>query len=178
MMTHAHLFAGIFLLTLPLLGGCTNQVQDDKSLGDLNGLAFQGDMSEADLGPFVRTTDDRAYMRVSFFRQHGLQARVRLGGGLEYFYEGAWEEFDGPETEDVSGLQIKDGELTGFVELEGINLNFEGVFNNARTRLEADVALIGSLTLIPWEAEEEVDEDVEHIAEDDTGDTGPSGDTG
>ena len=157
-MRHEALIA--FLLGGLLFLGCAEGVEDDNSLGDLSGEAFQGLLIEADLGPLVRVTDDSATLRITFSREdEELAAQVRLSDGLDYLYEGSWRAFDGPETEEIQGLVIRDKVLTGYIELEGVTLTFDGTFNEQRTSLEVDVDFIGSMTLTPWEPPPSDDDD-------------------
>ncbi len=150
-----------FLLSGFLIAGCAKGVQDDNSLGDLSGMAFQGMLIDADLGALVRITDNEANVRITFSgdEDERLEAQVRLSEGLEYFHEGGWKPFDGPETEEIDGLTVADEVLSGYIKLEGVTLTFDGLFNTARTRLEADVDFIGSLTLLPWQPPDEAGDD-------------------
>jgi hypothetical protein len=157
-MRHEALIA--FLLGGLLFSGCAKGVEDDNSLGDLGGQAYQGLLIDADLGPFIRITDDSATLRITFSREsEELAAQVRLSDGLDYVHEGAWNTFDGPETEELQGLRIRDKKLSGYIELEGTTLTFDGTFNQQRTTLTADVDFIGSMTLTPWEAPPGDDDD-------------------
>ncbi|NQV88761.1 MAG: hypothetical protein HQ488_00355 [Parcubacteria group bacterium] len=151
-----------FLLSGFLIAGCANGVQDDNSLGDLSGMAFQGMLIDADLGALVRITDNEANVRITFSgdEDERLEAQVRLSEGLEFFHGGGWKPFEGPETEEIDGLTVANEVLSGYIKLEGVTLTFDGLFNTERTRLEVGVDFIGSLTLLPWQpADEEGDDD-------------------
>ncbi len=165
-----------FLFGSTFIMGCAEGVQDDNSLGDLAGSAYQGDLAEADLGPFVRVTDDDATLRITFTRpRRDLNAVMRLSDGVDYLHEGSWESFDGPDTMDVDSLSIEDKAISGAIELGDVTLNFEGLFNEQRTSMDATVNFVGTVTLTSWNPPRVEEEDVAEDAEDDSGEADDTG---
>jgi len=165
-----------FLFGSILTMGCSEGVQDDNSLGDLAGSAYQGDLAEADLGPFVRVTDDDATLRITFTRpRQDLVARMRLSEGIDYYHEGEWQTFDGPDTKDVESLTIEDCIVSGKVKLGDVTLSFQGEFNEQRTSMDATVNFVGTVTLTAWNPPQVEEDEVADNSEDDTGEGGDTG---
>jgi hypothetical protein len=116
----------------------------------------------------IRVTQDETSLRALFPASIDSSAKVRLLGTVEVRYLGAWWEAEGPITEPIEDLRLDGSHIEGSWSISGINLRFDGEFQDARSVLAINADPLGSIRF-----EKVMPEDVVPTVPHDTGhDTG------